>query len=49
MIRQLRRRHRAIFIALAVVLVVLFIAALLVRPQAPPPNALRLPSSGDAR
>ena len=49
MIRQLRRRHRGIFIALAVALVVLFIAGLAVRPNPPAPNALWLPSSGGAR
>jgi hypothetical protein len=49
MIRQLRRGHRAIFVALAIALVVLFIAALSVRPHPPAPNAVRFPATGGGR
>ena len=49
MIRPLRRQHRVMLVLLAVVLVALFIAELSVRPDPPPPNQLRLPSSEKLR
>jgi hypothetical protein len=49
MIRQLRRTHRAIIIALAIALIAVFIAALSVRPHPPVPNAVRFPATGGGR
>jgi len=49
MIRQLRRRHRMTIIALTIALIALFVAALLVRPHPPAPNAVHFSASGGER
>ncbi len=42
MIRSQRQAHRLIWPLLAVALAVLFVAALIVRPSAPPPTTIGL-------
>jgi hypothetical protein len=49
MIRPLRRQHRVMVVLLTVALITLFIAAFCARPDPPPPNQFRLPSSEKPR